>query len=188
MQLLGNSTGISSTLITYSIPTTAIKRMKSRGGNALGIDVEGHLISRSSETRWCQGILIAKQSIFSQWHGQAMLKIELHTLSWAASWRISKQPLKNSMFCTLLSTSTTRTRETMYSPAMVKRISSVWLRSKRVSIHLVSLRHLGCGADSSKCVEVLAWRVWGNSERRWQLVEADWTSVSFNLLGCIYIA
>ena len=46
MQLLGNSTGIFSTLITYSIPTTAIERMKSRGGNALGIDVEGHLIGK----------------------------------------------------------------------------------------------------------------------------------------------
>ncbi|KAH9210256.1 FAD binding domain protein [Leptodontidium sp. 2 PMI_412] len=52
MQLLGNSTGISSTLITYSIPTTAIKRMKSRGGNALGIDVEGHLIINLLSVTW----------------------------------------------------------------------------------------------------------------------------------------
>ncbi|KAJ8071879.1 hypothetical protein OCU04_002187 [Sclerotinia nivalis] len=52
MQLLGNSTDIFSTMITYSIPTTAIERMKSRGGNALGIDAEGHLIINLLSVTW----------------------------------------------------------------------------------------------------------------------------------------
>lgn len=47
MQLLGNQTTISPQLITYSIPAVAIEKMRSRGGNALGINVKGHLVSRS---------------------------------------------------------------------------------------------------------------------------------------------
>lgn len=47
VQSLGNSTAVLPQLITYSIPAVAIERMKLRGGNALGIDVEGHLVGES---------------------------------------------------------------------------------------------------------------------------------------------
>lgn len=45
VQSVRNVTGIAPLWITYSIPATAIRNMKVRGGNALGIDVDGHLIS-----------------------------------------------------------------------------------------------------------------------------------------------
>lgn len=46
VQSLGNVTGVNPELITYSIPAAAIENMKARGGNALGIDVKGHLVSK----------------------------------------------------------------------------------------------------------------------------------------------
>jgi hypothetical protein len=49
IQLLGNQTTIRPELITYSIPAVAIEKMKLRGGNALGIDVKGHLVGKSPD-------------------------------------------------------------------------------------------------------------------------------------------
>jgi hypothetical protein len=43
-----NLTGLNPQLITYSIPAAVIELSKRRGGNALGLDSEGHLVSKSS--------------------------------------------------------------------------------------------------------------------------------------------
>lgn len=42
-----NLTSLSPQLITYSIPAATMEMSKARGGNALGLDAEGHLISKS---------------------------------------------------------------------------------------------------------------------------------------------
>ncbi|PQE09675.1 FAD linked oxidase N-terminal protein [Rutstroemia sp. NJR-2017a BBW] len=42
-----NLTSLNPQLITYSIPAATMKMSKARGGNALGLDVEGHLVSTS---------------------------------------------------------------------------------------------------------------------------------------------
>ncbi|KAJ8133605.1 hypothetical protein O1611_g16 [Lasiodiplodia mahajangana] len=47
-----NLTDVSPELITYSIPAGAIQRMKLRGGNALGLDVEGHLVINLLSLSW----------------------------------------------------------------------------------------------------------------------------------------
>ncbi|KAI1776587.1 FAD-binding domain-containing protein [Hypoxylon cercidicola] len=52
VQALGNATGVGAELITYSIPTQAVQNMKLRGGNALGIDVEGHLVINLLSLSW----------------------------------------------------------------------------------------------------------------------------------------
>ncbi|KFY98579.1 hypothetical protein V500_01599 [Pseudogymnoascus sp. VKM F-4518 (FW-2643)] len=56
IQLLGNQTAVSPELITYSIPAKAIERMKLRGGNALGIDIEGHLVVNLLSVSWTSNI------------------------------------------------------------------------------------------------------------------------------------
>lgn len=42
----GNLTSLSPQLITYAIPPATMQMGKVRGGNALGLDVEGHLVSK----------------------------------------------------------------------------------------------------------------------------------------------
>ncbi|KAK2604022.1 hypothetical protein N8I77_006983 [Diaporthe amygdali] len=42
----GNLTGLNPQLISYSIPTATMEMSRTRGGNALGLDVEGHLIKK----------------------------------------------------------------------------------------------------------------------------------------------
>lgn len=42
-----NLTSLNPQLITYSIPAATMKMSKARGGNALGLDVKGHLVSKS---------------------------------------------------------------------------------------------------------------------------------------------
>lgn len=42
-----NLTGLNPLLITYSIPAAVMELSKVRGGNALGLNAEGHLISKS---------------------------------------------------------------------------------------------------------------------------------------------
>ncbi|KAI6084501.1 FAD-binding domain-containing protein [Hypoxylon rubiginosum] len=49
---LGNVTGVNPELITYSIPAAAIENMRARGGNALGIDVQGHLVINLLSVSW----------------------------------------------------------------------------------------------------------------------------------------
>lgn len=39
-------TSLNPQIITYSIPAATMAMSKARGGNALGLDVEGHLISK----------------------------------------------------------------------------------------------------------------------------------------------
>ncbi|KAH6668220.1 hypothetical protein B0J14DRAFT_658137 [Halenospora varia] len=56
VQLLGNRTAVRPELITYSIPAVAIGKMKLRGGNALGIDVEGHLVVNLLSVSWASSI------------------------------------------------------------------------------------------------------------------------------------
>jgi hypothetical protein len=53
VELLGNRTLIPQ-LITYSIPAGAIEMMSVRGGNALGITGDGHLISMSLGIRMAE--------------------------------------------------------------------------------------------------------------------------------------
>ncbi|KAI0099095.1 FAD-binding domain-containing protein [Nemania sp. FL0031] len=48
----GNLMDVSPELITYSIPAGAIQRMKLRGGNALGLDVGGHLVINLLSLSW----------------------------------------------------------------------------------------------------------------------------------------
>ncbi|PVH69200.1 FAD-binding domain-containing protein [Cadophora sp. DSE1049] len=52
IESLGNQTTISPQLITYSIPAVAIEGMRLRGGNALGIDVKGHLVINLLSVSW----------------------------------------------------------------------------------------------------------------------------------------
>ncbi|CAG8980978.1 hypothetical protein HYALB_00011087 [Hymenoscyphus albidus] len=49
---LPNTTTINPNLITYSIPAGAIEKMKTKGGNALGIDVDGHLVMNLFSVTW----------------------------------------------------------------------------------------------------------------------------------------
>ncbi|KAI1289034.1 FAD-binding domain-containing protein [Xylaria venustula] len=49
---MSNSTDVSPELITYSIPAGAIQRMKLGGGNALGLDVSGHLVINLLSLSW----------------------------------------------------------------------------------------------------------------------------------------
>jgi hypothetical protein len=51
-----NLTGLNPQLITYSIPAAVMKLSKVRGGNALGLNAEGHLISKSSPSN---GVLLS---------------------------------------------------------------------------------------------------------------------------------
>ncbi|GFF24208.1 hypothetical protein IFM58399_00576 [Aspergillus lentulus] len=52
VQSVANITGFSANLISYSIPARAVSRMKERGGNALGINVKGHLILNNLSLAW----------------------------------------------------------------------------------------------------------------------------------------
>ncbi|KAM0547785.1 hypothetical protein ACHAPJ_010246 [Fusarium lateritium] len=47
-----NSTGLNPQLITYSIPAAVIELSKRRGGNALGLDAEGHLVINLFSLSW----------------------------------------------------------------------------------------------------------------------------------------
>ncbi|KAH6645340.1 hypothetical protein BKA67DRAFT_664428 [Truncatella angustata] len=48
----GNLTSLNPQLITYSIPAMTMQMSKTRGGNALGLDVEGHLIINLFALSW----------------------------------------------------------------------------------------------------------------------------------------
>lgn len=49
-----NLTRLNPQLITYSIPAAVMKLSKVRGGNALGLNAEGHLISKSYPSKLVQ--------------------------------------------------------------------------------------------------------------------------------------
>ncbi|KAI1454351.1 hypothetical protein F4805DRAFT_323519 [Annulohypoxylon moriforme] len=48
----GNLTGLSPQLITYSIPAMTVEKSKARGGNALGLTADGHLIINLLALSW----------------------------------------------------------------------------------------------------------------------------------------
>jgi hypothetical protein len=50
IQKTKNITNFAAQWITYSLPAPAIAQMKVRGGNALGIDVDGHLVRKCPYT------------------------------------------------------------------------------------------------------------------------------------------
>ncbi|ETS77927.1 hypothetical protein PFICI_09989 [Pestalotiopsis fici W106-1] len=54
VQPVKNVTSLNARWITYSIPAAAIQAMKLRGGNALGIDVEGHLLINLLTMGWTE--------------------------------------------------------------------------------------------------------------------------------------
>ncbi|PQE17416.1 FAD linked oxidase N-terminal protein [Rutstroemia sp. NJR-2017a BVV2] len=52
-----NLTSLNPQLITYSIPAATMKKSKARGGNALGLDVEGHLVINLLALAWTDSAL-----------------------------------------------------------------------------------------------------------------------------------
>jgi hypothetical protein len=116
VQKVRNVTGLSAQWITYSIPATAVRNMKLRGGNALGIDVKGHLIRKLfDEKQYSLSCLTVIQSIFSPWAGLGRKMIRWHTLSQTRSFIGLKKRQKILAYCTLTYISTTPTRAKMSS-------------------------------------------------------------------------
>ncbi|KAH7136326.1 FAD binding domain protein, partial [Dactylonectria macrodidyma] len=53
----GNLTSLNPQLITYSIPAATMEMSKARGGNALGLDIEGHLVINLLALSWTTSAL-----------------------------------------------------------------------------------------------------------------------------------
>ncbi|KAI1247925.1 hypothetical protein MGN70_010173 [Eutypa lata] len=53
----GNLTSLSPQLITYSIPAATMEKSKARGGNALGLSVEGHLVINLLSLSWTDKVM-----------------------------------------------------------------------------------------------------------------------------------
>jgi hypothetical protein len=74
-----NLTSLNPQLITYSIPATTMKKSKARGGNALGLDVEGHLIRKCD--RFCSSGTVIRLTTRYTNHDT----VNLLALSWTDS-------------------------------------------------------------------------------------------------------